>query len=66
MLTLLFEEKRNTEYQTAAENLLYCYDHDLSNEDINSLLENLIEYEQDSRDSNVDDIACYLKNKTRF
>tara|TARA_R110001592_G_scaffold18816_6_gene77660 strand:- start:5013 stop:6191 length:1179 start_codon:yes stop_codon:yes gene_type:complete len=66
MLTLLFEEKRNTEYQTAAENLLYCYDRDLTNEDINSLLENLIEYEQYSRDSNVDDIACYLKNKRVF
>ena len=66
MLTLLFEEKRTTEYQIAAENLLYCYDHDLSNQDINSLLENLIEYEQDSRDSNVDDISCYLKNKRVF
>ena len=66
MLTLLFEEKRRTEYQTVAENLLYCYDYDLTNGDIDSLLENLIEYEQDSRDSNVDDISCYLKNKRVF
>ena len=49
-----------------SENLLYCYDYDLTNEDINSLLENLIEYEQESRDSNVDDISCYLKNKRVF
>ena len=66
MLSLLFTEKRNSEYQMIAENLLYCYDYDLTNEDINSLLENLIEYEQESRDSNVDDISCYLKNKRVF
>lgn len=66
MLSLLFTEKRNSEYQMISENLLYCYDYDLTNEDINSLLENLIEYEQESRDSNVDDISCYLKNKRVF
>lgn len=66
MLMLLFEEKRNSDYQIVAENLLYCYDYNLTNEDINSLLENLVEYEENSRDSNVDDISCYLKNKRVF
>ena len=66
MLTLLFTEKRNSDYQMIAENLLYCYDHELKNREIESLLQNLIEYEQTSRDSNVDDISCYLKNKRIF
>lgn len=66
MLTLLFTEIRSSDYQMIAENLLYCYDHDLTNEDIDSLLENLEEYERDSRDSSVDNISCYLKNKRPF
>lgn len=66
MLTLLFDEKRNSDYQISAENLLYCYDYDLTNEDIDSLLENLMEYEKDSRDYNVEDISCYLTNKKVF
>ena len=63
MLTLLFSEKKNMSYQITAENLLFSYDYTLDNNDIDSLLENLEEYEQDSREDQVDDISCYLKNK---
>jgi hypothetical protein len=66
MLTVLFDEKRNSSYQMIAENLLYCYDYDLTNKDINSLLSNLEEYDSDTRDYETDDIACYLKNKRVF
>tara|TARA_R110002110_G_scaffold260451_3_gene476213 strand:- start:211 stop:1389 length:1179 start_codon:yes stop_codon:yes gene_type:complete len=66
MLTLLFDEKKSSNYQMIAENLLYCYDYDLTNPDIDSLLSNLEEYEGDSRDFDTSDIRCYLKNKRIF
>ena len=66
MLVLLFEERRMSNYQTVAENLLYCYDYDLTNEDIDILLSKLEEYDSYSRDTDTDDIGCYLKNKRSF
>lgn len=66
LLILLFDEKRNSSYQVTAESLLYCYSHDLTNKDIETLLSNLEEYQENSRDYDTSDISCYLKSKRTF
>lgn len=66
MLILLFEERKMSNYQTVAENLLYCYDYNLTNRDIDILLSKLEEYDSYTRDSDTSDISCYLKNKRMF
>ena len=63
MLILAFSEKRNVFYGIVAENILYCYSYDLTNLDIEFLLENLQSYSGDIPDEDMAQITDYLHRK---
>lgn len=67
MMTLSFY-KASENYGVVAENILYSYDHTLSNTDVENLLENLKDYEDASRDldKNISTIKTYLESKRVF
>jgi hypothetical protein len=67
MLTLAFY-KASENYGVVAENIIYSYDHTLTNTNIENLLENLKDYEDASRDldKNLPTIKTYLESKRVF
>lgn len=66
MLVLLFSKIESMNYSIAADNLLYCYQYKLTNYDIDSLIEKLLEFEDFRTDPNCESIKCYFKNKRTF
>ena len=66
MLSLLFYKKNESNYSLVAENLLYSYDHTLTNEDIEALMENMRTYINDSKDRHTDVLIRYLESKKTF
>lgn len=66
MMILLFQKKNNMNYGIISENLLYCYDYKLDNEDIEEILNKLCEYEEFRNDPSCESIRCYLKSKRVF
>lgn len=66
MLSLLFYKMNGSSYAMIAENLLYSYDHSLTNQEIETLIENLEKYEDTTNDKNTHAIKCYLEGKKVF
>jgi len=66
MLSLAFYKKRESSYAMIAENLLYCYQHELTNRDIQILMENIERYIDDSKDKHNDIMKKYLEGKKKF
>jgi len=66
MLGLAFYKKNETNYSIVAENLLYSYEYTLKNEDIDSLLENMKGYIDDTKDKNTQPMILYLHSKKVF
>ena len=66
MLSLLFYKKMKATYSTVAENLLYCYDYELTNQDIDVLLKNIQIYINDSKDRETQNVKEYLESKKTF
>ena len=65
-LTKYFYERNYGSYSEVAENILYCFDYNLTNQDIENLMENLEDYIQLSRNQKNNDIISYLKSKKTF
>lgn len=66
MLTLSFYKRKDSSYAMIAENLLYCYQHDLTNRNIETLLENMERYMEDTKDTKNDVMRRYLEGKKTF
>ena len=66
MLSLAFYKKKDSSYAMIAENLLSCYQYELTNKDIQTLIENLQKYVDDSMDKNFCVMKMYLEGKRKF
>lgn len=66
ILTLLFYKKKDADYSTVAENLLYCYDYELDNKDVGILMKNIEMYINDSKDRETTSMKSYLESKKKF
>lgn len=66
MLVLLFTEKKDSSYQLVAENLLFCYDYELTNKDVEYLEDRLTSEFSVNTDEEIDNIYSYLKSKRKF
>lgn len=66
MLTRFLYERNSFNYSVVAENLLYCYQHDLTNSEIEILMQNLNDYIETSRNHQNEDVIKYLQNKRKF
>ena len=66
LLNKYFYDRNYGSYSEVAENILYCFDYNLTNEDIQNLMENLQDYVQISRNQKNDDIISYLNSKKQF
>jgi len=66
ILTLAFYQKKGYHYSIIAGNILTCYDHVLTNDQIDILLQNLSMYVERTRDHTTEDIYSFLKNRKTF
>ena len=66
LLSEAFEKRKQVNYGLVAENILFAFDYDLTNEDIDELLINLKIYDARTRDEDVSDIEAYLESKRVF
>jgi hypothetical protein len=66
LLRISFFSRNGISYSIIASNLIYLYDKELNNMDIETLAQYLIEYEDYTKDKNTQEILDFLKSKRKF